>query len=150
MKIDWLIIIFLIISFFLIEIVIYSFLLLIKALKIYIRKNNDNNPVEPIKEAKRKSKAGVIGIAVFNIIFVAFLVAMPYIQRNNDIYNTENVIVCDQKNIDEFTKLLEDNEIQYKVIGNTKVKMQNKDDFDKAERIVQDNGIGYSIVNVLY
>ncbi len=150
MKMDWVLVIFLIISFFFIEIVIYTFLLLIKALKIYIRKNNDNNSVESIKGANRKSKAGVIGIAVFNIIFVAFLVATPYIQRNIDIFNTENVFVCNQKDVDEFTELLEDNNIQYKVIGNTKVKMQNKDDFDKAEKIVQDNGIGYSVVNVVY
>ncbi len=148
MTIYWLQIIFLIILFFFVEIVIYTFYLIIKALKIYIRKNNDNNSVVPTKGSNRKTKVRAIGIVVFNFIFVAFLLAMPYIQRNHDIYNTENVIVCNQKDIDEFTKLLGDNKIQYKIIGKTKVKMQNKDDFDKAVKIVQDHTISYSIVHV--
>lgn len=150
MMINWLSIIFLIILFFFVEIVIYTFSLLIKALKIYIIKNIDNNSVEPTKGVNRKTKVGAIGIVIINIIIVAFLVAMPYIQRNNDIYNTENVIVCNQNDVEEFTKLLDDNKIQYKIIDKTKVKMQNKDDFDKAEKIVQDNAISYSVVSVVH
>ena len=75
---------------------------------------------------------------------------MTYIQRNNEIYNTENVIVCNQNDVDKFTELLDDNKIEYKIIGNTKVKMQNKEDFDYALRIVQENGISFSVVNVAH
>jgi hypothetical protein len=47
--------------------------LLIKALRIYIRKNSDNTSVENTKGVERKSKAGVIGVAVFNIILVTVI-----------------------------------------------------------------------------
>ena len=147
--INLLTVILLVFLFFFVEIVIYTFFLVIKALKIYIRKNNDYNSAELTKSTKRKSKAGVIGIIVFNFIFVIFLVALPYVQRNYVIYNTENVINCNQKDADRFTKLLEVNNIEYKVLGRTKVKIQNEEDFNEAIRIVEDNGLSFSIVNVI-
>ncbi len=145
--INLLTVIVLVFLFFFVEIVIYTFFLLMKALKIYIRKNSDYNSAEPIKAAKRKSKAGVICIVVFNFIFVIFLVALPYIHRNYVIYNTENVINCNQNDVDRFTKLLEANNIEYKVLGSTKVKIQNGEDFNEAIGIVEENSLSFSVVN---
>lgn len=143
----WLSIIMLISLFFFVEISIYISFLLIKALKIYIRKNNS---IETINGTEKKSKAGVIGIAVFNIILVVLIIAMPHILRNNDIYNTENVIICNQNEVDKFTELLDDNKIEYKIIGNTKVKMQNKEDLDYAIKLAQENRFSYSVINVVH
>jgi hypothetical protein len=128
-----------------VEVVIYVFYLLIKALKIYIRKSNNK-----VKRAVRKSKVGAIGIVVFNIILVAFFVAMPYIQRNSDIYNTENVIICNQNDVDTLAKLLDDDKIHYKIIGKTKVKMQSINDFEEAKKIAQDNAISCGFANVVH
>ena len=68
----WVSVIILIFLFFFVEISIYISFLLIKALRIYIKKNNNLNSVETTKGVDRKFKTRAIGIAVFNVILVAF------------------------------------------------------------------------------
>jgi hypothetical protein len=68
--------------FICIEVFIYTLYLLIKALKVYIRKNDFNEGTVQ----KKKSLIGFISIAIFNVLIVIFIIMMPYIQRNYDKY----------------------------------------------------------------
>jgi len=147
--IQWLSIIFLIIAFIAIELIIYILYLLIKVLKIYIRKNSENSNHTMIKQINKKSVVRIVSVAVLNILIIFFIISIPYIQRNQDIYNTKNVIICNSEDdVDRFTKLLENNKLNYEIIGGIRVKFENKEDFFVAEKIVNENHIGYSVVNV--
>lgn len=84
---------------------------------------------------------------MFNVLIVILVITIPYIQKKQLIYNTENVIICSSENdVEKLTELLDENHIEYKIIGSMKVKMQDKEDFLEAERIVKEENINISVI----
>lgn len=141
----WFPLVYIIFSFFLIELVIYICYLVIKALRIYIKKNSENTSSESILGKFRKPWVKAIIIVTFNVIVVVLLLVMPTIIKNHDVYVTENVINIQEEDMDKAVELFEENTIEYKLVGKTGIKLMNRQDFMKAERIVKDNHIGYSV-----
>ncbi|MHB8127844.1 MAG: hypothetical protein ACYDEX_02480 [Mobilitalea sp.] len=134
------------------EVVIYVTYLIIKALRIYIRKNSEINDVADGKEVRKSTKKTVKRFVVCNIIICLLVIAISYGQRITGNYNTENVIYCSsQSDADEFKELLEENNLNYKVLNHsTRIKMQNENDFNNAISLLEENGISFSHVTNVY
>jgi hypothetical protein len=149
LKLQWISILFILLILIVFEMVIYMLYLIIKALRTYINRNSKTNSEELAKEKIRKSLKGVVIVAVSNVLIIIAILATVYIQRNHDIYYTENVIIC-QSNSDvkEFTELLDEKEIDYKILEGTRVKLKNRNDFLDAENIIKENSINFSIVTI--
>jgi hypothetical protein len=131
------------------EMVIYILYLIIKALRKYIDSNSKTNSEELPKVRVRKSMKGILIVVACNVLIIVAITATVYVQKNHDIYYTENVIILQNKTDEDiFTELLNKNEIVFEVLDGTRVKMQNKNDFLKAEDIIKDNSIGFSTITI--
>jgi hypothetical protein len=131
------------------EMVIYILYLIIKALRKYIDSNSKTNSEELPKVKVRKSMKGILIVVACNVLIIVAITATVYVQKNHDIYYTENVIILQNKTDEDiFTELLNKNEIVFEVLDGTRVKMQNKNDFLKAEDIIKDNSIGFSTITI--
>lgn len=130
------------------EIICYTLFLIIKALKIYIRKNSGINDIANDKVKQSSSKNILKKFIVCNIIMFFLIFAASYGHSMLHTYNSENVIYClSQDDVKELIKLLEENGMDYKAFNNsTKIKLLNKNDLSKAIRILQDNSISFNYV----
>jgi len=123
--------------------------LIIKALRIYIDKNSKKISEELTKVRTRISVKGVVIVAVCNVLIIVAIIASIYIQRNQDIYYTKNVIILqNESDVKKFTELLDETEINYEVLDVTRVKMKNRNDFLEAEDIVKENSISFSKITI--
>ena len=149
MNIQWLSILFILLILIVFEMIIYILYLIIKALKVYIDRNSNTSSEELPKVRKRKPVKGIIIVAVCNVLFIAAIIATVYIQRNSDIYYTENVISFQsESDVEKCTLLLEENGVEYKVLDGKRVKMKNRNDYLEAEEIIKDNSISFSTVTI--
>lgn len=127
MKLQWVSIFFILLILIVFEMVIYILYLIIKALRTYINRNSKTMSEELPKVRNKKPLKGVFAVTVCNTLIIVAIIASVYIQRNHDIYYTENVVICQNKSdTEKFTEILDKTDINYEVLDGTRVKMQNK------------------------
>lgn len=146
MFINWLATFSNLLAFFCIEVFLYALFLLIKALRKYLNSNESNHGTEP----RKKSRIGFIGIALLNVVIVIFIIMMPFLQRDYFLSDTENVIICNSENdVEKFSRILDENNIEFKTLKNKRVKIKDDNDFAEAVRLIQENRIDYGVVTVV-
>lgn len=149
MKLQCISILFILLIMMVFELVIYLLYLIIKALRTYIDRNSKTNSEKLTIVRTRKPVKGLVIVAVCNVLIIAAIIASIYIQKNHDIYYTENVIIFQsESDVNYFSEMLDETDLNYEVLDGTRVKMQNRSDFLEAVDIVKESSINFSTITI--
>ena len=122
-----------------IEVIMYVLFLLIKALKIFIEKNSEPNSIPyNSKELIRRFVTG-------NMLVCILVILISFGYRIYEKNNIEYILEFNSRNdVNEVTKLLEKNNLDYKVlIDSKKILINDGKDAKNVISILNDNNISY-------